>query len=66
MGASILRLPSVIQLTGLSRSAIYDMIAKGDFPKQIKLTSRSSGWIETEVQGWIDGRIAERDAGVAA
>ena len=66
MGASILRLPQVIKSTGLSRSAIYDMIAKGDFPKQIKLTSRSSGWIETEVQSWIDGRIAERDAGVAA
>ena len=65
MGASILRLPSVIKLTGLSRSAIYDMIAKGDFPKQIKLTSRSSGWIETEVQSWIESRIAERDSEVA-
>ena len=66
MGASILRLPQVILLTGLSRSAIYDMIAKGDFPKQLKLTSRSSGWVEAEVQSWINGRIADRDAEVAA
>lgn len=66
MGASIIRLPSVIKLTGLSRSAIYDMIAKGDFPKQIKLTTRSSGWLQSEVDQWINDRIAERDAGVAA
>jgi len=66
MGASILRLPDVIKITALSRSAIYDLIAKGKFPKQIKLTSRSSGWIESEINQWLDDRIAERDAGVAA
>ncbi|MFK5949320.1 MAG: AlpA family transcriptional regulator [Methylococcales bacterium] len=65
MGASILRLPDVIKITALSRSAIYDLIAKGNFPKQIKLTSRSSGWIESEVLAWLDDRIAERDAKVA-
>jgi len=66
MGASILRLPDVIKVTGLSRSAIYDQIAAGRFPKQIKLTSRSSGWVESEVLSWLDDRIAERDAGLAA
>ncbi len=62
MGTSILRLPEVIKLTGLSRSAIYDLIAKKLFPKQIKLTTRSSGWIKSEVEQWICDRIADRDA----
>jgi len=65
MGASILRLPAIRKITGLSRSAIYDLISQGKFPKQIKLTSRSSGWIESEVNQWLDDRIAERDAKVA-
>jgi len=62
MGTSVLRLPEVIKLTGLSRSAIYDLISKKLFPKQIKLTSRSSGWIRAEVDQWVCDRISERDA----
>jgi len=65
MGASILRLPDVIKITALSRSAIYDLISKGKFPKQIKLTSRSSGWIESEINQWLNDRIAERDSEAA-
>lgn len=65
MGASILRLPEIKKITGLSRSAIYDLISQGKFPKQIKLTSRSSGWIESEINQWLDDRIAERDAKAA-
>jgi len=65
MGASILRLKSVIQLTGLSRSSIYSLIAKGEFPKQIKLTKRSSGWVLQEVEHWVNDRVAERDSEAA-
>jgi len=65
MGASILRLPDVIKKTALSRSVIYDMIAKGLFPKQVKLTKRSSGWLQSEIDQWINDRIAERDSEAA-
>jgi len=65
MGTSILRLPGVIKITGLSRSAIYDLISQRKFPKQIKLTSRSSGWVLSEVNQWLESRIAERDSKVA-
>jgi len=64
MGA-IIRLPQVIQKTGLSRSSIYAAIADGTFPAQIKLTKRSSGWLESEVDSWISDRVAERDGEVA-
>jgi len=59
---SINRLPKVKQVTDLSRSTIYNKINPKSpqydptFPKPIKLGSRSVGWIEAEVQAWIESR----------
>jgi prophage regulatory protein len=50
----IIRLPEVKFRTSLPRSSIYDLIKKGLFPKQIKLMSRSVGWLESEIDEWID------------
>ena len=55
----ILRLPEVIRLTGLSRSTLYSLISKEEFPKQIKLTTRSCGWDSIAVQRWINSRIGD-------
>ncbi len=57
----IIRMPEVKQKTGLSESTIYEMIADGKFPKNIKLGPRASGWIYKEVAAWVQQRIAERD-----
>jgi prophage regulatory protein len=57
---NILRLPKVIQKTGKCRASIYADIRKGLFPKPISLGERSVGWLESEVDEWIDTRIALR------
>ena len=57
---NILRLPQVVQKTGLSRATIYAYIKKNQFPVQLSLGERSSGWLESEVENWIDSRIALR------
>ena len=49
----ILRLPDVIVRSGLSRSTIYRKMAEGTFPAQIRSSSHSSGWRETEVDRWF-------------
>lgn len=54
---TIIRLPEVIKATGLSRSSIYKRISEGQFPKQISLGGRASGWIEAEVEEWIEQQI---------
>jgi len=59
MANSILRLPSVKDRTGLSRSIIFLYVKDGSFPKPIKLGARSVGWIEEEVDNWIENRISE-------
>jgi len=58
MSAQILRLPAVKQRTGLSRSTLYEMMKRGQFPKPIPLGARAVGFIESEVAAWIDQRIA--------
>jgi len=59
MAERILRLPEVKDRTGLSRSTIYLRIKQGSFPTQIKLDGRAAGWIEEEVNGWIEQRIQQ-------
>jgi prophage regulatory protein len=56
----LIKLPQVMQITTLSRATVYRLIAKGEFPKQIKLSERASAWIEHEVLEWLDNRINNR------
>lgn len=48
----------VMQQTGLSRSTIYLYISQGYFPKPISLGARAVGWISSEIEQWVAGRIA--------
>ena len=57
MGATILKRPQVEQVTGLSRSTIYRKIQENTFPAPISLGARAVGWIESEVQQWIEEQI---------
>ncbi len=45
-----LKLPEVRSRTGKSRSAIYQGVKDGTFPKPIKLGPRAVGWIESEIE----------------
>lgn len=59
MPHKILRLPDVVNMTGLSRSTIYAEIAKGNFPQQVQLTGRRSvGWHISTVTQWMESRQA--------
>ena len=63
MTHTILRLPAVKATTGLSRSTIYLRVAEGTFPKPVGLGSRAVGWLEAEIQEWLQRRIeANRNA----
>jgi prophage regulatory protein len=55
---NIIRLPRTIEKTGLSRSTIYMLLKRGEFPPKIKLSPRAMGFLESEVDAWIAGRIA--------
>jgi len=59
----LIRIKSVIALTGLSKSYIYDLCKKGLFPKSIQLVpgGTSVAWVKSEIMDWIDSRIQERN-----
>lgn len=54
----IIKRPEVESITGLSRSTIYVKMGAGTFPKPIKLSERSVGWLEHEIQEWVKNRVS--------
>jgi len=57
MATAILRLPAVKARTGLSRSTIYLRISEGRFPKPVSLGGRAVGWVEAEIDDWLNRQI---------
>lgn len=57
----IIRLSEVKAITGLGRSSIYKFMGEGVFPQSVSLGERAVGWVESEVNEWIQNRIAERE-----
>jgi prophage regulatory protein len=60
MAHTILRLPDVRARTGLSRSTIYLRISEGGFPRPVQLGVRAVGWVESEIDEWLDQQIQNR------
>jgi prophage regulatory protein len=58
----ILRIAELEAVTGKGRSEIYDEINDGVFPEPVPLGERAVGWLSDEVDLWLAGRIAERNA----
>ncbi|HUR42196.1 MAG TPA: AlpA family phage regulatory protein [Verrucomicrobiae bacterium] len=52
---TLLRRREVQARTGLSRSAIY---ADKGFPRAVRIGARAVAWVESEVNRWIEARIA--------
>ena len=63
----IINIKTVTELTGLSRSTIYELINSksqyydATFPKKVSLTVNRVGWVASEINDWIQSRIALRD-----
>lgn len=58
MSERFMKLPEVMNITALSRSTIYLKASQGTFPQPIKLSERSSAWLESEIEQWIEERIS--------
>ncbi len=52
----LLRLPTVIQATGLGRSTIYKLVAEEKFPAPVRLTSRAVAWRRGDIEQWTSER----------
>lgn len=56
---AILTLPEVLQRTKVSRSTLYAMLDRGEFPRPFKLGERKNGWTAAQLDAWEAEREAE-------
>jgi prophage regulatory protein len=59
---TIIRRPEVEKRTGLTCSGIYEAMSRGEFPKSVPIGRYAVGWIEDEVNAWIEARIEARES----
>jgi prophage regulatory protein len=50
------RRPAVENITGLSRSLIYEMMDRNEFPRPIRIGRRAVAWRETDIADWQAAR----------
>ncbi len=51
--SKLLRLPKVMEKTGLSRSSVYDQVKKSRFPAPVRIGERAVAWRESDINKWI-------------
>ncbi len=52
----ILRVSDVTRITGLSRTTVWRLERRGDFPRRLRLSQHSCGWVAQEIEEWIASR----------
>lgn len=52
----LLRRPAVEAVTGLSRSSIYAMMDKDEFPRPIRIGRRAVAWQQSAIEAWLANR----------
>ena len=50
----LIRLPRVMELTGLAKSTVWAWVKDGRLPKSKKLSKRVAVWKESEILTWIE------------
>jgi prophage regulatory protein len=53
---ALLRLPTVLQLTGLKKTTLYGLIRRNGFPRPVQLTDRLVAWRSAEIEVWAKAR----------
>lgn len=53
---SVLRRRDVEARVGLSRSSIYALMARSEFPKPVRLSARAVAWREADIERWLSER----------
>lgn len=61
----LIRRPVVEARVGIKKGMIYGLMAKGEFPANVKCGPKAVAWIESEVDAWIAARIAASKGGAA-
>lgn len=58
----LLRLPDVIERTGLSRRTIYRKMNAGEFPASVKLGANAVAWRQSQIEAWMEAPMDWKEA----
>lgn len=53
----LLRFPAVRERTGLSRSTIWRLERRGQFPQHRQISPNAVAWVEEEIARWIEEKM---------
>ncbi|RKF23337.1 AlpA family transcriptional regulator [Altericroceibacterium spongiae] len=62
MSDRLLRLPSVVETTGLSRRTIYRKMDCGEFPRSVQISANAVAWRQSDIDRWIENPLEWRGA----
>ena len=51
-----IREPECRRVTGLSRVTRWRLERRGQFPKRRQISLNAVGWLESEIQSWVEDR----------
>ena len=59
----VIRMRDLADKVSLRPSTIYELVAKGHFPRPFKIVQngRAAGWLESEIDAWLEGRAIGED-----
>jgi prophage regulatory protein len=59
----LLRLPAVMEMTGISESSVYRLVREKKFPQPIHVAvPKMTAWVSDDIENWIEEQI-EKDRG---
>jgi prophage regulatory protein len=53
VSGALMRLETVMAVTGLRKTAIYQRISDGKFPQPVRLSARCVRWKSDDVRAWV-------------
>jgi prophage regulatory protein len=62
----LMRLSEVMECTGMGRSTLFAAVREGTFPPPVEIGPQLRGFVDSEVDAWIEEKIKQRDAQLAA
>ncbi|WP_420712398.1 helix-turn-helix transcriptional regulator [Niveibacterium sp. 24ML] len=65
MAMRVLKIRDVCEKLAVSRTALWRLCKRSDFPLQVQLGGRLSGFLEHEIDEWLEVQAAARVKGMA-
>lgn len=58
----MLRMRTVLERTGLSRSTLYRKMRDGTFPNQVQISEHCRGWRESAINRWMADPVSYKES----